>query len=161
MAKQPQEDYSIKEAVYQNALARKQAMVDLAERSSKMGNQQIRPDSTPSGKTGSWDNPNGKLSEPVRERLGIQPEPEQGKPKASLEDVKNIGQSLKAQNVTTNADLTQESKAKLENSFDKNTQKSSTNSQEKPLSQTETIRQQAKQDIKNQPGSLKSQQWER
>lgn len=126
-----------------------------AARVAETDRQHISPSPTPSKNVTASGNP--ELSQAVRDQWNI-PNEENTKPKANLQDVQNIGQSLKEQGVTTSEGLQPESKAQMENRFDNNNGTSSSVTQAKPVSETDKVTQLARQSIQKES---QSQGWER
>ena len=127
-------------------------------RVSETETQHISPSATPSQKNIT---PSGdpQLSQSVREQWNV-PQEETSKPKASLQDVENIGQSLKRQGVTTSEVSQANSKGQIENSFDRSEGTVSTYAQGKPLSETDKVTAQARQSVQKESES-QSVTWQR
>ena len=131
--------------------------MSLALRSSET----VTPSATPSQKEiKAWENKNGNLSEAVREQWNV-PQDETAKPKASLEDVKAIEQSLRKQGVTSNEVSEANSRAQVENSFDTSKGTGSTYSQAKSLSETDKVTAHARQSVQKDNSKSPSVDWEK
>lgn len=96
----------------------------------------------------------------MREQWNV-PQDETAKPKASLEDVKAIEQSLRKQGVISNEVSEANSKARIENSFDSHQRTGSTVNQAKPLSETDKVTAQARQSVQKDNSKSPSVDWER
>lgn len=119
-------------------------------RVSQTDTQHTSPSPTPSKNINASASP--ELSQAVREQWNV-PQEETSKPKASLQDVKNIGQSLKSQGVTTSEVSQGNSRGQIENSFDRSEGTGSTSTQGKPLSETDKVTAQAKQSVQKESES--------
>ncbi|MBW4597540.1 MAG: hypothetical protein KME46_32745 [Brasilonema angustatum HA4187-MV1] len=153
---QLQEKYSVAKDAAELQAQRKETMQNMAFRASQSQSPQVSPEATPSKNV--TPSGSGKLSEQVGDQLKAPQEERPTTSKATLQDVKDIGQSLKNQGVTTNEVLSPESKAKIENSFDNSAQNSST------MKATERAKMEAKETAQNNQNT-KSQShatgWER
>lgn len=159
---QSQEQTSVAESAATLRAERQTSMANSAAeaalRASEANTQQISPSSTPS-RTNITSSGEPQLSEAVREQWNV-PQEETAKPKANLQDVKTIGDSLKSQGVTTNEVSQGNSKAQIENSFDNAQGSGSTYTQGKSLSETDKITAQARQSVQKESES-QSLGWER
>lgn len=161
---QTQEQNSVADNAATLRSERKTAMQEAALRASETHSPQVSPSTTPLKKdSNSWENPNGNLSEPVREQLNAPEAGVQPSSKATLQDVQNIGQSLQSQGVTSNEVSQANSKAQIENSFDSSRGTGFTSNQaSKPLSETERVTAQARQSVQKDSNSQsQSIEWER
>lgn len=152
---QPQEQSSVAENAARLRSERQAAMQEAALRASETHSPHVSPSATPLKKEShSWENPNGNLSEPVRGQLNAPEAQVQPSSKATLQDVQNVGQSLKNQGVTSSEVSQANSKAQLENSFDSSRGTGFTSNQaSKPLSETERVTAQARQSVQKESES--------
>lgn len=160
---QTQEQSSVADNVAILRSERQTAMQEAALRASETHSPHVSPSATPLKKDfHSWENPNGNLSELVREQLNAPEAGAQPSSKATLQNVQNIGQSLKSQGVTSNEVSEANSRAQIENSFDTSKGTGSTYSQGKPLSETNKLTAQARQTVqKDSHSQSQSIEWER
>jgi hypothetical protein len=162
---QTQEQNSVAESAATLRAERQTSMANaVVRRASQTDTQQVSPSAAPLKKDStSWENPNGNLSEPVREQLNAPSEQAHPSSKATLQDAQNIGQSLKNQGVTSSEVSQANSKAQLENSFDSSRGTGFTSSQaSKPLSETQRVTAQARQSVqKDSHSQSQSIEWER
>lgn len=142
---QPKQEYdkSANDTAYKLGVQRAETMARLARRASENTSPQISPDSTPKRNlTSNSSQPNIPAFE---DRHGLPKQEQQTAPKSNLQNVKNIGQSLQEQGIKSdNSPQGEQSKSDIEKGFDKNLQPSNPK-QEKVLSETDKITQQAKQ----------------
>lgn len=160
---QPQEQSSVADNAATLRSQRQTAMQEAALRASETHSPQVSPSTTPLKKDfNSWENLNGNLSEPVREQLNAPEAGVQPSSKTTLQDVQNIGQSLKNQGVTSSEVSEANSKAQIENSFDSSRGTGFTSNQaSKPLSETERVTAQARQSVQKDHSTSQSVDWER
>lgn len=161
---QPQEQSSVADNAATLRSERQTTMQEVALRASETHSPQVSPSATPLKKdSNSWENPNGNLSEPVREQLNAPEAGAQPSSKTTLQDVQNVGQSLKNQGVTSSEVSQANSKAQIENSFDSSKGTGFTSNQAgKPLSETERVTAQARQSVQKDSNSQsQSIEWER
>lgn len=160
---QTQEQNSVADNAATLRSERQTAMQEAALRASETHSPHVSPSTTPLKKdSDSWENPNGNLSEPVREQLNPPEAGAQPSSKATLQDVQNVGQSLQSQGVTSNEVSEANSKVQMENSFDTSKGTGSTYSQGKLLSETDKVTAQARQTVQKDSNSQsQSIEWER
>lgn len=142
---QPKQEYdkSANDTAYKLGVERAETMARLARRASENPSPQISPESTP--KRNVTPNSNQPNIPAFEDRHGLPKQEQQATPKSNLQDAKNIGQSLQEQGVKSdNPPQNQQNKNQVEKGFDKNLEASNPK-QEKALSETDKITQQAKQ----------------